>query len=176
MPLSSAALMTGLTSSSKRTRSPITIASIPGFSPGVKAAHEVRPMNGGTLLKPSMLTGKSLRGNDTLTTLSETSGLPPVALAMAAGSIGLTLCDGASADGLAPATAGAEDVDPAGDVAGAQGDSAQPETAIARKSALHVLVRRVVQFEVMVISYQLGETVRSSKLVTEFFAQFRFLR
>src|SRR5258706_9013727 len=163
MPLSSAALMTGLTSSSKTTRSPITIASTPGFSPGVKPAHDVSPMNGGTLLKPSMLTGKSLRGNDTVTALSETSGLPPVALGTAAGWIGLTLCEGGAAGGLAPATAGAEDVDPAGDVAGAQGDAAQPETAIAKRSALHVLVRRVVQFEVMVISFQLGETVRASK-------------
>src|SRR6266542_4279557 len=83
--------MTGFTSSSKTTRSPMTIASTPGFSPGVNAAHEVSPMKGGTLFQPSTETGKSLRGNETLTTLSELSGLPPVAAPTAPGSIALGL-------------------------------------------------------------------------------------
>src|SRR5258706_15570977 len=80
--------MAGFTSSSNKTRSPITMASTPGFSPGVNPAHEVNPMNGGTLLQPSMVTGTSLRGKDTLTTLSVVSGFPPVAEATVAGSMG----------------------------------------------------------------------------------------
>src|SRR5579864_3358296 len=88
MPLSSAALITGFTSSSKRTRSPMTMASTPGFSPGTNAAHDVSPMKGGIFFQPSMSTAMSSRGNATLTTLSAVSVLAPVMLATRAASMG----------------------------------------------------------------------------------------
>src|SRR5260221_4149945 len=77
--------MTGFTSSSKSTRSPITMASTPGL-PGVKAAHDVSPRNGATF-EPSTATGTSVRGKETFTTPSELSGLPPVAAATAPSSM-----------------------------------------------------------------------------------------
>src|SRR5438445_10142338 len=109
--------MAGFTSSSNRTRSPITMASTPGFSPGVNAAHDVKPMKGGTPLQPSTVTGTSLRGNDTLITLSVVSGLPPVAAATAAASMGLGSTLGPVCAGALPVFGGAAacavDVQPA---------------------------------------------------------------
>ena len=60
------ALIAGLTSSSNSTVSPITIVDLPI---GVKAAHEVRPMNVGTVQR-STLTLTSSRGLLTLKTFS----------------------------------------------------------------------------------------------------------
>ena len=61
-PLSSAVDITALTSSSKRTVSPITIAL--SFSP-VNAAQVPSPMNGG-MVHPPTTTFTSLRGKVTL--------------------------------------------------------------------------------------------------------------
>src|SRR5258705_14002432 len=66
MPLSSKTLMTGFTSSSNNTRSPITIASATPAFPGENAAHVVSPMKGG-IFQPSTATSTSLRGNATRT-------------------------------------------------------------------------------------------------------------
>lgn len=85
----------------------MTIASMPGFSPGVNAAHEVKPMKGG-IVQPSTCTGTSLRGNETLTTLSDVSGLPPVAEATTAASM---LRAGTTADGVCPGLPDVVDVD-----------------------------------------------------------------
>src|SRR5258708_23597543 len=81
--------MTGLTSSSNRTRSPITIAAAIPALPGENAAHDVRPMKGGSF-QPSTATSTSFRGNDTLMVPSGLfSGFStPVAVATAASSMG----------------------------------------------------------------------------------------
>src|SRR4051794_5153891 len=80
--------MTGLTSSSKTTKSPMTMASTPAFSPGTNPAQDVRPMNGG-IFQWSISTDTSARGNETFTTLPLTSGVAPVTAATAVGSIGV---------------------------------------------------------------------------------------
>ena len=62
-----------------------------GFSPGVNAAHEVSPMNGG-IFQPSTSTVTSPRGNETFTTPSAFSGFAPVAAATAFSSIAGDIC------------------------------------------------------------------------------------
>jgi hypothetical protein len=76
------------------------MASTPGFSPGVNAAHEVSPMKGGIFYHPSISTFTSSRGKDTFTTFSFVSGLPPVAEATRFASTGgLGACGAALAGG-----------------------------------------------------------------------------
>src|SRR5207249_4259676 len=65
-PLSRAALITGLTWSSSKTRSPITVVCRPT---SLKAAHEVSPM-GGVRWTPATVTLRSLRAAETLKTPS----------------------------------------------------------------------------------------------------------
>src|SRR3954462_14992571 len=92
-PLSSSKLITGFTSSARRTKSPITIASeTPGF-PGEKAVHDVSPMKGGSF-QPSTATLMSLRGKVALTTPSPVSGFStPVAIITAFSSRGVDGAD-----------------------------------------------------------------------------------
>jgi hypothetical protein len=66
-PAPRSASIAGEISSSKRTRSPATMAG--ALPPGVNAAHEVRPMNGSSV-RPSTATLTSVRGCVTLKTFS----------------------------------------------------------------------------------------------------------
>src|SRR5262245_24472216 len=97
----------------------MTIASMPSFSPGTNAAHDVRPMNGGILAQPSTSTFTSSRGNDTLTTLSLVSAFPPVAAAMRAVSSGPFGAGAGVALGAGVAGAAAAVLVAAGDAVGA---------------------------------------------------------
>src|SRR5689334_20519931 len=98
--------MTGFTSSSNSTRSPMIMASATPRLPGENATQEVSPMKGG-IFQPSTRTSVSLRGNDAFTT---PSGLvsafsTPVASATAFSETGGE--SAADAGGGSPAATGA---------------------------------------------------------------------